>query len=98
MNKQIFIKTNNDYVFFTDIDNTERVLAITKDEMNVVAEKMKEFRHLENFPSEETVNAYELTKVGEKDAWTDYYDITDIAPFIFPTNKIKFIWVKLTNE
>lgn len=85
----------SDYVVFRDSDDEESLYAMTINENDQLKSLVKKYNHdYDKIPVEETVEAYRLTKTGERDEFSDNYDIVGETEE-FPVNRINWVLIGL---
>lgn len=88
MKKRRFLKPKGDFIYFTDLQNEDRLLCITCEDHG----KIKPYTiEPEKAPKDLFVKAFPLEKTGENQVY-DFYDIVVDEPIDFHLNRIKWIW------
>jgi len=95
MEKRKLIKTGDEYIILTDQNNEARIFATDKSGVKRYREVLKKYSSIEEIPEAETLDVFELQNVGEKDKYTDYYDIVDYNIVKLPIKRITWPFVKL---
>lgn len=89
MKKRRFLKPKGDFIYFTDVQDEDRLLCMTRKEHT----KTKPYgMEPEKAPEDLFVKAFLLEKTSENQVY-DFYDIVGDEPIDFHLNRIKWIWI-----
>lgn len=95
-NKEFIV--DDSFIIFVDKDNEETCYGVKKD----YYEKHFEIFHAERndleIPENATIEAYRIKKVGQRDEFTDIYNVVDEEPISFPLSNVKFVWIRLVSK
>ena len=89
MKKKKIITKSEEYAFCTDKDDTNRILALTKENASKVIEMQMGL-----IPDDSTITVYELDKINE-DKFLENYDLVDMRTFEFPVKRVHWEFLSL---
>ncbi|MGD0756280.1 MAG: hypothetical protein ABR927_14605 [Bacteroidales bacterium] len=88
MGKRRFINTAGHFIYFTDLQNEDKILCMTQEVYNEL--KPLTFKP-ERAPDDSYIKAFPLEKTGENQVY-DFYNIVINEPINFHVNRIKWIY------
>jgi len=88
MGKKKFVRNIAHFIFFTDLQDEDRILCMTQEVYNALKPLTLQ---PERAPDDVYIKAFPLEKVGETQVY-DIFDIVQEEPFDFHVNRIKWLW------
>lgn len=94
--KDLKFEAGKEYNLYTDIYDSGKAFALKMSESEIVENVFRDYNYNRHeIPDSIIIKAFKVGKVGEKDNYTDLYDIIDFIEFDYSVNKLysPAVWV-----
>ena len=87
--KYLKFETGKEYNLYTDIYDSDKAFALKISESEIVENVFRDYNYMRHeIPDSLIIKAFKVGKVGEKDSYTDLYDIIDYIELDYSVNKL----------